>query len=34
LPIDCRFPLGDVAKAFALMRSNAHFGKIVLEYPR
>lgn len=30
VPIDHRLPLDRVAEAFALMRSNAHFGKIVL----
>jgi NADPH2:quinone reductase len=30
LPVDVRLPLEQVADAFALMRRNAHFGKIVL----
>jgi NADPH2:quinone reductase len=30
MPIDVRLPLERVADAFALMRRNAHFGKIVL----
>jgi NADPH2:quinone reductase len=31
LPVDVRLPLARVAEAFALMRRNAHFGKIVLK---
>lgn len=31
LPVDVRLPLAQVAEAFALMRRNAHFGKIVLK---
>jgi NADPH2:quinone reductase len=30
LPIDHRFPLAEIAEAVAVMRSNAHFGKIVV----
>lgn len=30
VPIDARFRLRDATKAFEMMRSNAHFGKIVL----
>ena len=33
VPIDVRLPLERVADAFALMRGNAHFGKIVLTQP-
>ena len=30
LPIDKAYPFGDADTAFAHMRANAHFGKIVL----
>lgn len=30
LPVDVRFPLARTAEAFEVMRSNAHFGKIVV----
>ncbi|MFM8767203.1 MAG: zinc-binding dehydrogenase, partial [Rubrivivax sp.] len=30
LPVHCALPLADAAQAYALMRSNEHFGKIVL----